>query len=62
MSSTETEVKVDNLLKRSVNKTTFTKENYKSRVFVLDTNFLRYHDGKLQVSNMHFTIFTILFG
>ncbi|XP_041359830.1 tyrosine-protein kinase TXK-like [Gigantopelta aegis] len=47
-SSPEPEIKVDCLLKRSVNKTTFTKENYKSRLFILDPNYLRYNDGKLQ--------------
>ena len=30
--------------------------------FSLDKNHMRYHVGKLQVSNMHFTMLTILIG
>lgn len=41
--------KKDFMLKRSQNKSTFmTKENYKARWFILDNEFLKYHEGTME--------------
>lgn len=50
MSSMENELKADYMIKRSINKSTFTKEGYKERWITLDKEYLRYLDGTLKVS------------
>ncbi|XP_060078276.1 tyrosine-protein kinase Btk29A-like [Ylistrum balloti] len=41
--------KKDYMMKRSQNKSTFmTKENYKARWFVLDNEYIKYHEGTLE--------------
>ncbi|XP_033742868.1 tyrosine-protein kinase TXK-like [Pecten maximus] len=41
--------KKDYMMKRSQNKSTFmTKENYKARWFILDNEFIKYHEGTLE--------------
>ncbi|KAK3099157.1 hypothetical protein FSP39_000263 [Pinctada imbricata] len=40
--------KCDFMMKRSQNKATFTKQNYKSRWFVLNREDLKYYDGSLE--------------
>jgi len=42
-------IKQGNLVKRSQNKKRFSLVNYKSRWFVLTTNFLAYYEGECQV-------------
>ncbi|KAL5012838.1 hypothetical protein ScPMuIL_011389 [Solemya velum] len=48
MSSMENELKADYMIKRSINKSTFTKEGYKERWITLDKEYLRYLDGTLK--------------
>lgn len=45
--------KQDFMMKRSVNKSRITAQNYKSRWFILDDNSLSYKDGTLEVIVAH---------
>ena len=48
--SEKVELLVSFMLKRSLNRRAFTKENYKHRFFVLYPTCLKYYDGAIDVS------------